>query len=134
MTLRHVELVDKKEFVAPALNLEHKTYVIHVGSVSSIALPSSFPLALDDHPSCRPQIVGLIAEEAPTKILDKHIDFANIFFPDLASKLPMHTRINNHSIELVNTNGLIRSSKSLASALILFDWKLDIFRYLYIAR
>ena len=42
-TTRRVELVGKKEFAAAALDPEHETYVVHVGSVSSDASPSSFP-------------------------------------------------------------------------------------------
>ena len=43
-TIKHIELVGKKEFVAVTLDPKHKTYIIYVGSVSSIALPSFFPL------------------------------------------------------------------------------------------
>ena len=43
-TTRRVELVGKKEFAAAALDPEHETYVVHVGSVNSNALPSSSPL------------------------------------------------------------------------------------------
>ena len=42
-TTRHVELVGKKEFAAAALDPEHETYVVHIGSVSSVVSPS-FPL------------------------------------------------------------------------------------------
>ena len=90
----------KKEFAAAALDPEHETYVVHVGSVSSIASPSSSPL--DVHPSRRPQIAGLIAEEARTKVPVKYADFADIFSPDLASELPEHTGINEHAIKLVD--------------------------------
>ena len=126
-TTRRVELVGKKEFAAAALDPEHETYVVHVGSVSSDALPSSSTsqLELDVHPSRRPQISGLIAEEAPvasldvhpswrpqisgliakealTKVPAKYSDFADVFSPDLASELPKHTGINDHAIELVD--------------------------------
>ena len=108
---------------------------------------------LDVHPSRRPQVSGLIAEEAPTKILAEYSDFADVFSPDLASKLPEHTGINDHAIELVDgqqppygpiyslgpveletlkayietnlANGFIRPSKSPAGAPILFDQKSD---------
>ena len=50
-TTRRIKLVGKKEFAAAALDLEYETYVIHVGSVNSDALPSSFPLKLNVHPS-----------------------------------------------------------------------------------
>ena len=99
-TTRRVELVGKKEFAAAALDPEHETYVVHVGSVRSDASPSSSPL--DVHPSRRPQISGLIAEEAPTKVPAEYSDFADVFSLDLASELPKHTGINDHAIELVD--------------------------------
>ena len=70
----------KKEFAAAELDPEHETYVVHV----------------------RPQIAGLIAEEAPTKVPAKYADFADVFSPDLASELPEHTGINDHAIKLVD--------------------------------
>ena len=143
--------MDKKEFAAAVLDSEHETYVVHVGSVSSDALPSSSPL--DVYPSRRPQISNLIAKKASTKIPAKYSDFADVFSPDLASKLPEHTGINNYAIELVEgqqppygpiyslgpveletlkayietnlANGFIRPSKSPAGAPILFDRKSD---------
>ena len=45
-TTRCVKLVGKKKFVAIVLNLEYKTYVVHVESVSSNTSPSYFPLNL----------------------------------------------------------------------------------------
>ena len=90
----------KKKFVAAAFDLEYKTYIFHIGSVNSDALPNSFPL--DVYIFWRPRTSGLIAEEAPTKVSAKYLDFADIFSPDLAFEFPKHTRINNHAIELVN--------------------------------
>ena len=118
-TTRRVELVGKKEFAAVALDPDYKTYVVHVGFVNFVALPSSS--LLDVHPTCRPQIAGLIAEKAPTKVPVKYADFADVFSPDLASKLPEYTRINNHAIELVDAKKFIRLSKSPAGAPIFFD-------------
>ena len=43
-TTRRVELVGKKEFAGAELDPEHETYVVHVGSVSFVASPSSSPL------------------------------------------------------------------------------------------
>ena len=39
-TTRRVELVGKKEFAAAALDPEHKTYIVHVASLSSTPLAS----------------------------------------------------------------------------------------------
>ena len=141
--------MDKKEFAAAALDPEHETYIVHVASLSSTLLASP-----DVHPSRRPQISGLIAEETPIKIPAKYLDFADVFAADLASKLPEHIGINNHTIKLVDgcqqppygpiyslrpveletlkayietnlANGFIKPSKSPAGALILFDWMSD---------
>ena len=145
----------KREFAAVALDPEHKTYVVHVALLSSTPLVTLGSLPLDVHPSRRPQISGLIAKEAPTKVSAKYSDFADIFSPNLASKLLKHTGINDHAIELVEgqqppyrpiyslelmrletlkayietnlANGFIKSSKSLTSAPILFDQKSDSF-------
>ena len=146
-TTRHVELVDKMEFAAAALDPEHETYVVHVASLSSTPLAS-----LDVHPSREPQISGLIAKEAPMNVPAGYSDFADVFSPDLATELPEHTEINTHAIDLEKgkqppygpiyslgpveletlktyietnlANAFIRPSKSPASAPILFDKKL----------
>ena len=131
----------KKEFAAVALDPAHETFVVHVASLSSTPLN-------------RPQISGLIAKEAPTKVPAEYLDFADVFSPDLASELPRHPRINDHAIKLVKdcqqppykpiyspepveletlkvyietnlANGFIKSSKSPANAPILFDRKSD---------
>ena len=85
----------KKEFIAAALDPEYETYVVHVASLSSTPLAS-----FDVHLSREPQISGLIAKEAPTKVPAEYLDFADVFSPDLASKLPEHIGINDHAIEL----------------------------------
>ena len=136
----------KKEFAAAALDPEHEIYTVHIASLSSTPLAS-----LDVHPSRRPQISGLIAEEDFTKVSTEYSDFADVYSPNLAFELPKHTEINNHTIELVKgqqspygpiyslgpieletlkayietnlANKFIRLSKSPAGTPILFDWK-----------
>ena len=93
-TTRRIELGGKKEFGATAFDPEHETYVIHVASFSSTLL--------NVHPSRRPQLSSLIAKEASTKIPNKYANFVDVFSPDLASKLPEYTGINNHAIKLVD--------------------------------
>ena len=151
-TTRRVERVGKKKFAAAALDPENETFVVYVVSFSSNALPSSSPL--DVHPFWRSQISGLITMEALTKVPAEYSDFANVFSPDLASKLPKHTGINDHVIDLVEdcqeppygpiyslgpveletlkayietnlANSFIRVSKSPTGAPFLFDGKSD---------
>ena len=83
-TTRRVELVGKKEFAAIALDPESETFVVHVASLSSDGLPSSSPL--DVHPSRRPQISGLNAEDAfttvPAKFSTSPMFFLRIWLPN----------------------------------------------------
>ena len=144
--------MSKKEFAVAALNPECDTFVVHVTLLSSMSLISS-PLDVD--PFRRPQIAGLIAKKAPTKVSAKYSEFADIFSPDLLPKLSKHTGINNYAIELVNSwqppygsiysqepvelgtlkayietnlaNKFIKPSKSPAGTPILFDQKLNSF-------
>ena len=143
----------KKEFASAALDPEYETYVVHVTSLSSTPLTSLGSPPLDIYPSRRSQISGLIAEETLTKVPAEYSDFADVFSPDLASKLPKHTGINDHAIKLVEgqqppyrpiyslgpmeletmkayietnlANEFIKPSKSPAEAPILFDRKSD---------
>ena len=145
-TTRRVELVGKKEFAAATLDPEHETYVVYVASLSSIPLAS-----LNFHHFWEPQISGLIAKEAPTKVPTEYLDFADIFSLDLATELSKHTEINTHAIDLEENkqppygpiyslgpveietlktyiktnlaNNFIPPSKSPADAPILFDKK-----------
>ena len=81
------------------IDLVHKIHIVYIVSDSSDLLPNSF--LLDVYPSQRPRISGLIVEETLIKVSAKYSDFADVFFLDLASKLPKYTGINNHANELV---------------------------------
>ena len=100
-TTRRIELVGNKEFVAAPLDPKHEIYIVYVRLLISNLMPNSSPL--DVYPSRRPQISGLIAEKALTKVSTKYSDFADVFSPDLTSKLPEHTGINDYAIELVDS-------------------------------
>lgn len=54
----------------------------------------------------KPQIAGLIAKTAFIKISAIYTNFVDIFSPNLAFKLFRHTGINNHIIELENSQQL----------------------------
>ena len=148
-TTRRIKLVGKKKFAAAALDPKYEAYVVYVGCLSSTPLVAS----LDVHLFLRPQISGLIAKEAPMKVFVEYLDFVDIFSPDLATELLEYTEINTYAINLkedkqppygpiyslgpveletlktyinINlANSYICSSKSSASAPILFDKKLN---------
>ncbi len=145
-TTRRVELIEKKEFAAAALNPEHEAFVVHIAALS-------IDPGDEVHPLRRAQIVHLKADEAPTKVLSKYADFADVFSTKLAIELPMHMGINDHAIKFVDNqqpsyspiyslgpveletlkayiknnlvNGFIRPSKSPTRAPIFFNKKPD---------
>ena len=93
MTIKQVELIGKKEFVAATLDPEHEGFVIHV-AVLGVDLGDQV------HLSRRPQIAHLKANEAFFEVPSKYADFVDVFFLKLAAKLSEHGRINNHDMEL----------------------------------
>ena len=101
-TTKRIELVGKNKFATIGLDSESETFIIHVASLNFNVSSNSFPLELEVHLFCKPQVSGLIAKEAPIKISNEYLDFANVFSPYLASELPKHTEINNYAIELIN--------------------------------
>ena len=151
LTTKRIKLMGNKEFAVVALDPEHMTFVVHVWSVSSVALLSFSSLNIYRFHTT--QIAGLIAKKASIKILAKYLDFADVFSLDLVSKLFEHIQINNHAIDIIDgqqplyrliyslkpvkletlktnietnlANGFIRPSKSPAGAPILFDQKSD---------
>ena len=85
----------KKEFAVIALNPGHETFVVHIASLKSPSQESNV------HPSCKAQIAALVANKASTSIPTEYSDFADVFSPELALKLPKHIEINDHAIKLV---------------------------------
>lgn len=47
------------------------------------------------------QITCLKANKVFTSVPSKYANFADVFSENLAAKLPKHTKINNHAINLV---------------------------------
>ena len=121
--------------------------MVHVAALEA-------PLArIRIHFSQEAQISALIQNKAPTKVLPKYADYINVFFFNLAMKLPENTSINEHAIKLkegkqppygpiyslepveletlktyIKTylkTGFIQPSKSFAGIHILFDKKSD---------
>ena len=151
--------MSKKEFVAAMLHPEYETFIVYIASLSfAVSLSSTLLNAV--HPSRKPQIANSIAKKTFIKVPDKYVNFTDVFFLDLASKFLQQTKINNHTIKLVDsqqlsywpiyslepveletlkvyikinlTNRFIRPFKLLAGAPIFFDQKSDSFFQLYV--
>ena len=139
-----MEIIDKREFAAAALNADNETFVMHV---AALAEPTIMPI----YSSCQAQVAVLTSGE--TGIPAEYSDFSNVFSSDSAAELPEHTGINDHPINLLDdkqppygpiyslgsveleilktyikanlASGFIRLSKSPAGAPILFIRKKD---------
>ena len=94
-TTRQVELIGKKEFAATVLDLKYKTFVIHIAALSINPGDKLYP-------SRRAQIAYLKVDNVRTKVPSEYADFVDVFSPKLAPKLPEHTGIHDHTIELVD--------------------------------
>ena len=97
-TTRRVEIINKKEFAAAALNADNKTFMMHV---AALAEPTTIPI----YPSHQAQVVALMSKE--TRIPAEYSDFSNVFSSDSAAELPEHTGINDHSIDLLDDKQLL---------------------------
>ncbi len=89
-TTSRVELIDKREFAKAALDENSEIFVVHISA-----------LDVSIHPSRAAQIAVLQWDKAPTKILAKYSDYADVFSSDLAMELPQNTRMNEYAIELI---------------------------------
>ncbi len=105
-TIRQVKLIEIEELITTALDLGYKAIMVYI---VALCVNSGDKV----HPSKKAHIAHLKADEAPTKVASKYTDFVDIFSLKLAMKLPKHTRIHNHTIELVDDSqppyGLIYS-------------------------
>ena len=144
-TTERVQIVDPKEFVIAALDVDSETFVVHVAIREREEMPV--------HSKRQAQVRALLFDEAPTEVPAEYFDYSNVFSVENAEKLPENTRINEHAIELekdkqppfgliyslglieletlktyikINlANDFIRPSKSPTEAPILFDKKPD---------
>ena len=83
-----MEIIDKKKFTKAALDEHVEAFVVHVTSLSTMAL----------HPAREAQIASLVIEEV--QIPSKYLDFLDVFLEEKASILPKATDLNQHAIEL----------------------------------
>lgn len=93
LSTKWIELIKQKEFAIIALNLDNKTFLIHILFFASF---------ISINPSHRAQIVLLKTDKTFIAIISKYIDFINIFFLVLTIYLLKYIKINNYAIELID--------------------------------
>ena len=97
---RRVEIIDKREFGAAALNVNNETFVVHGAALAE-------PTIMSIHPSCQAQVAALTSKK--TGIFAEYSDFSNIFSSDFAVELPKHIGINDHPVNLLDNKQLFYS-------------------------
>ena len=90
---RRVEIIDKKEFVAKALNADDKAFVVHVVALAEL---TTMPI----YPSHQAQVSVLTSEK--TGIPTEYSNFSNVFSSDSATELTEYTGINDCPINLLD--------------------------------
>ena len=92
-TTRKVEIIDKKEFAAAAMNANNVIFVVHIAALVEL---TTIPI----HLSHQAQIALLMSEK--TGIPTEYSDFSNVFSSDSAPELSEYTRISYYPIDLLN--------------------------------
>ena len=87
-TTKQVELIEKKEFAKAAWDEKSETFVVHVVSLN---------LTPGIHSDRAAQIASLLTKDV--RILDKYLDFADVFSEEKALVLPERTKLNEYAID-----------------------------------
>lgn len=95
-TTKLVKLVEKKEFVIIALNLDGKTFVIYIAFFASTNIYSFYII----------QIILLIQDKVPIFVLPKYANILDIFSLHLAINLLKHIGINDLPNDIVKDQQL----------------------------
>ena len=91
-TTEQVQIVNPKEFVIAALNVNSEMFVVHMAIREREEMPV--------HSKKQAQVEVLLFDEAPTKVPAEYSNYSNVFSAENAAELPENTRINEHAIEL----------------------------------
>lgn len=96
-----MKFIDRKKFVIAALDADNETFVVYVTALNI----KNRNMAV--HSSTAAQIELLKANKSLTTIPLEYFDYTDIFLPEFTAKLPEHSGINNHIIELDDGNPLL---------------------------
>ena len=146
-TTKRVQIINKKDFVITALDINSETFMVHV----AIREREKMPVHSKKQAQIEAQVGALLFNKALTEALVEYSNYSNVFSAEHAAKFSENTRINKHVIKLEEgkqpffrpiyslgpveleilktyiktnlANGFIRPFKSPAGAPILFDRK-----------
>ena len=95
---KQVQIVDLKEFVIVALDVNSETFVMHV----AIQEQKEMPVYLEKRAQIqdKAQVGTLLFDKVPTEVPAKYSNYSNIFSAENTAELPENTKINEHIIKL----------------------------------
>lgn len=104
-TTKRVELINKSKFATAAMDENSEMLMIYVitlkvPELGSVKILIHFSRAAQVGKSDLIQDATLQQNQAPTKVLSKYTDFADVFSLNLAIELLENTGINKHAIKL----------------------------------
>ena len=91
-TTERVQIVDPKEFVIAALDVDSETFVVHVAIREREEMPV--------HSERQAQVGALLFDKAPTEVPAEYSDYSNVFSAENVAELPENTGMNEYAIEL----------------------------------
>ena len=90
-TIKQVQIVNSKEFVIAALDVNNKIFVMHVVIREWEKIPV--------YSKRQAQVEALVFDKAPTEVLAEYSDYSDVFLMENVVELPENTGINKHAIE-----------------------------------
>ena len=91
-TTKRVQIVDPKEFVIVVLNVNSKTFVVHM----PIRKQEKIPM----HSEKQAQVRALLFDGAPTEVSAEYSDYSDVFSAENATELLENTGMNEYTIKL----------------------------------
>ena len=92
LTTEQVQIVNPKEFVIAALDVDSKTFVVYV------AIWEQEEMSV--HSEKQAQVRALLFDEALTEVPAEYSNYSNVFLVENVAELPENTGINEHAIKL----------------------------------
>ena len=98
-TTKQFQIVDLEEFVIATLDINNKTFVMHVDIWEREKMLV--------HSKKQAQVGALLFNKVLTKVLAKYFDYSNIFLIENVAKLLENIRINEYAIKLEKDKQLL---------------------------
>ena len=106
-TTKQVQIIDKKDFVIVALNINSETFVIYVAIQEQKEISMASKRQVQIKTQKKAQVGALIFNKDFTKILAEYFDYSNIFLIENIAELLENIGINEYAIKLEKNKQLL---------------------------